>query len=449
MGLLDWFSRRMVSMATKVGEKAIYPDIKSEFLIKEAYAGNDAVYTIISTSAKKFAAIPRSVYQDRQMVKAYKQRLENFDPVQVRKAYRSMGKAIVDSGYLKLFKRPNPLMGSDSFLEAVYISKELIGESFIWINRGDSTTQGDGRYAIKPLELYVLPPQHVELVCDDNDLWGVTGYVLNNSGVRIPLNKEDVVHWKTYNPNFDAYTREHLRGLSPLKAGLKLFTGNEAAKDAMVAMFQNQGAKGILFNESLDMLTKSQKDQLEGVISRKINNLDVKGAVATLQGKWGYIDLGMSSMDMQLLSAQDATFSRLCNLYRVSPNLFISGQTRDNLREARKDLITNKVIPDAMSFDDELNRVISKSYNGHLLVSDFTELPEMQYEMADMGSILSSMFDRGVITANEYREQMGYEVTSQPEHNQYFLNGIPITEVAMPDLNGPALANSIPALPKN
>jgi HK97 family phage portal protein len=278
----------------------------------------------------------------------------------------------------------------------------------------------------------------VELIADDSDVWGVTGYILNANGLRMRLYKEDVIHWRTYSPNFDAVTRDHLRGFSPLTAGEKLLTANNASKDAMVSMFQNDGAKGILYNETLDNLTPDQVTTLDGVLARKVNNRDIKGAVARFQGKWGYIDLGKSSVDMQLLEAQDTSFSRLCNLFGVSPNLFLAGQTRDNLREARKDLITNKIMPDALSLDDELNRVLAKSFTGQELTTDFSSLPEMQYEMSEMSTVLKDMYDRGIINANEYRDEMGWEETQLPEHQQFFVsaNTVTIGEAAMPVMDG-------------
>lgn len=443
MGLIDWLGRRLnntvfsTTSLQQVGSRAIYPDYKSDELIKSSFSGNDVVYTIVTTTSKKFASIPKGVFTDTLPVKRYKSSLKYYDPFQVKKEFKSLGTPVEDSEYMKLLKRPNPMMAQDSFFEAVYMSREILGESFIWINRGDSTVSGDARYSIKPLELYWLPAQHMELVVDSNDYWGVLGYVLNNSGVKIYLNKEDVIHWKTFNPNFDINTREHLRGLSPMRAGSKLLAGNDASKDAMVAMFQNDGAKGLIFNETLDHLDPGQKSSIENVINKKINNRDVKGSIATLQGKWGYIDLGKTTVDMQLLEAQETTFSRFCNLWRVSPNLFLAGQTRDNLREARKDLITNKILPDTLSFEDELNRVLSKSFSGQVVVSDFTSLPEMQYEMADMNIILAAMYDRGIISGAEYREQMGYEPSGQSEHDMYFFKGTmtPITEATLPPMD--------------
>lgn len=428
----------VITTVTEIGGRAVYPDVSADRLVRDAFCGNDAVYTIVNMAAKKFANIPKGVYKDTSYVKRYRAGLSNYSPILTRKQFKAIGEAVDNSEYIRLIKRPNPHIGQDSFLEALYVSKEINGEAFIWINRGDDTTLGDARYRIKPLELYWLPPQNIELITDDNDIWNVLAYTLDVNGVKIRLNKEDIIHWKSFNPVFDNYTRDHLRGLSPLKPGAKLLASAEASKDAQVRMYQSDGAKGLLFNKTLDNLTPQQKDQVQAVINRKINNTDVKGQVATLQGEWGYINFGQSSIDMQLLQAQSDTFSRLCNLYRVSPNLFLAGQTRDNLREARKDLITNKIMPDVMSLDDELNRVLSGTFGGQIIVSDFSNLPEMQYEMGDMNIILRDMYDRGVINANEYREMLGWEATGNGEHEQYYVssNIMPISEAAMPESNG-------------
>ncbi len=437
MGLLSFLRQtvnRYITTTQQVGGRAVYPATDSETLISQAYSANAAIYTIVSYTSKKFAAVPRGVFKDDQKgQKAYRSNLKNGKLYEAKKAIKSIGDEILDSEYQRLMKRPNPLMGSDSFLEAVYLSKEILGEAFIWVNRGDSPVEGDARYTIKPLELWVLPAQYVEIISEENDFFGIRSYVLNANGTRVPLFKEDVIHWKTYNPNFDAATRSHLRGFSPLKAGNKLLTADDASKDAMVAMFQNDGAKGIVYNETLDNLTDSQKESIRGVVNAKVNNRDVKGAVATLQGKWGYIDLGKSSVDLDLMNSQDMTFARLCNLFRVSPNLFIAGQTRDNLREARKDLVTNKLMPDALSLDDELNRVLAKSFGGQMYVSDFSTLPEMQYDMGEMNTILKDMYDRGIISGNEYRSQMGWDETENAEHEQFFIsaNSVTLSEAAM------------------
>ena len=155
--------------------------------------------------------------------------------------------------------------------------------------------------------MYVIPPDKIELVPDPNDLQAVLGYLFDIHGRQIPLPKEDVIHWKTFTPEFDAYERTHLRGFDPLRPLKRRLQQDNDAMEAAVAMFQNGGAKGVLFNETYTDLTPEQSTQIKGVIDRKINNTEMKAAVASLQGKWGYLDIGKDSVDMELLKSQQIT----------------------------------------------------------------------------------------------------------------------------------------------
>lgn len=431
MGLLDWLNRRVERVVRTemrmIGGAPVYPDSNSSTFITDGYDASAAIYTIVSHSAKKFSNVPRQVY------KPSTEKRQNLNRI----VKKSLGQEIENSELKELLKRPNPYMGGDQFWEAVYTSYDLQGEAFIWLNRGNTDADNEQASKIKPLELFWLPPHLVELIPDPEDVWGVLGYTLNLNGATVELRKSDIIHWRKFNPNFDAITREHLRGFSPLKAGMKLLTADGAAQDAQVAMHQNDGAKGVLFEKSLRTLTTDQADTIKSVINKRINNRDLKGSVASLQGDWGYINFGLSAVDMQLLQAMDVSFSRLCNLFRVSPNLFIAGQTRDNLREARKELITGKIIPDATSLDDELNRVLSICFPSQTIASDFSELPEMQYEMDFINTIYKDMFLNGAVNIDEWRAAMGHDATGLPEHTKYFFSGqmTPIDEAGLPSLN--------------
>lgn len=442
MGLIDWLTRRVTQNISTtnmiVGGAPIYPDPLSITWVEDGYCGNTAIYTIVSHSAKKFANIPRLSYKPETGAKACKDRYN-------KKEFKSSVGESIGGDLDMLLKRPNPFIGGDLFWEAIYTSYDLQGEAFIWLNRGDIDIHMDdkARMKIKPLEMLYLPPHYVELIPDPTDVWAILGYAFNVGGQMIPIAKSDIIHWRKYNPNFDAKTRIHLRGFSPLTPGRKLMTADDASIDAMVGMFQNDGAKGIIFNETLDNLTPQQSAAVRDVIDRKINNKQttsssnyrhLKGSVASLQGKWGYIDLGGTSVDMELLKAQSLIFERLCNLFRVSPNLFISGQTRDNLREARKELITGKIMPDATSLDDEINRQFKYAWPELVVMSDFSSLPEMQYEMDFINNIYEKMWMKGIVNGDEWRLAMGFDETGLAEHRRYFITGqvTPVEEAGLP-----------------
>lgn len=425
------------------GGPAVYPDPNLLRFVQDGYSGNATVYTIISMVSRKFGSIPRYVYKisDKKAARQYKALLKQgkFSMRQLndleKKAY---DEDVIDNALSELLARPNPGQGQDAFYEIVCTFYMLAGESFIWLNRGDIDDMTDDQANKQPpLEMYYIPSQYVRVVPDPDDVWGVVGYIFVMSGVERFLRKDDVIHWKKPNPNFDATTRVHLRGFSPLNAGNKLVTQDDSATDAAVAMQQNDGAKGVLFNSTMDNLDPVQKSQIETVINRKINNRDIKGAVATLQGDWGYLDLGQTSVDMELVESQQAVFVRICNLYGVNPMMFLADATYENVQQARKDMITGLVLPMSCSLRDEMNRALLPAFglgNSYTHDVDVSQLPELQN---DMSLLITSLATAWWMTPNQRLKAQNEDASDDPNMNKVWMPvGMQLMEdAAMPDVD--------------
>lgn len=379
-----------------IGNPEVYAPIDNEKAISEGYNANTAVYSIVNKDAQKFAAIPMYVYK------------RNGEESEIQENELS-----------KLLSRPNEYQGQDAFRQIIRTYYKLTGEAFIWLNRGDlGDTVGRERLKRPVLETYCLPSDNVLLIPDPQNLWGVLGYILDVNGTRITLPKEDVIHWKQPNLSFDPNTREHLRGRSPLTSGYKTLQQNNDATAAAVRMYQNDGAKGVLYSEIVSDFTPEQKNQLDGVISRKINSYDVKGAVARLAGKWGYLDLGKSNTDLGLLEGKNISMKELCFLFDVPYELFDSQTTFANKEQAQKGWLNNSIIPGCKQFDDELNRMllIAFGFDGSYYIgSDWSDLPELQ---DDYAMLVTSLAQAWWLTPNEKREWMGEAPLSNPEFNE-------------------------------
>lgn len=428
------------------GGPAVYPDVNLLRFIQNGYSANGTVFTIVSMCARKFGSIPRYAYQikDPKSARQYKALLKMgaFKLYQVneleKKAY---DETIVDNDFAELLARPNEAMGQDFFYALACVFYMICGEAFIWINRGDIDELPDEvADMIKPVEMYTIPPQYVEIIPDPEDVWGVIGYYFVINGQRVFLRKSDVIHWRQPNPNFDAITRTHLRGFAPLNAGNKLVSQDESSTDAAVAMQQNQGAKGILYNESMDNLDEVQKSQVRTVVDRKINNASVKGSVASLQGKWGYLDLGQTGVDMELMESQEKTFVRLCNLFGINPMIFLTNTTYENIQQARKDLITSLLLPMACSLRDEMNRVLlpafgldKKQYTHDV---DISQLPELQN---DMSMLITSLATAWWMTPNQKLKVQNEDPGDDPDMDKVWM---PNNLVMMEDAGQTDLLNS-------
>lgn len=401
------------SLIYGVGNPEVYNEINQEKAICEGFKGNTAVYSITITDAEKFGTIPRYVYDSGLMEeKAAKKK-----------------KTTLDNDLSKLLNRPNENEGQDIFFMKTRAYFKITGEAFIWLMRGDVEERFDEtsqslversseEYQKMPvLEMYVLPSNHV-VVYPDETMWGVSGYALDVNGQKMPFRKEDIIHWRGISLDFDGFSKPQLRGMAPLTPGYKSLQQNNDATNASVRMYQNDGAKGVLFNETMDSLNPTQKSQVDDVIERKVNNSDRKSAVAALQGKWGYLDLGATSVDMKLLEGKELSWKELCFLFGVPYEFFDSHTPFAEKQLAQQGWVSNKIVPACKQLDGEMNRVLLKAFGLEgkaFIASDFWDLPEMQELRKQAAEGLIKLWP---VTPNEVREAIGYEPRPEPEFDE-------------------------------
>lgn len=444
--LRDLFTQRPAGQSPiPVGQTPTYPAFSMNTYVM-AYSRNSTVYTIVSLMARKFGVIPRYVYQvkDAAAQANYKSLMKMRGAVRQSKVEKIKDKAyrnavngdLVDDDLMALLQKPNPYMAQDTYYQAIYTAKKLTGNSYVWINRGfNPNVKGDARYDLKPLELWPLPSQYMTIVIDRTYMFGrIMYYVLYDQGQPIYYQPEDIIHWRDPNPNYDGYNFTHFYGVSPLEPGYQLLAQDTAGRDAAVSMMQNGGARGVLYNSDQKNLTPEQVASSQSAIDTKINNKNQKSAIARLPGTWGYLQLGENAVDMQLYDAQDKSFQRIANLLGCNPQLFETQTTFNNVEQARKDLITNAIMPDCASFRDEENKILLRGFGldvkKYCIDVDISNIPELQ---DDMQKLTATIMSNWTLTPNERREELGFDLNPTPEADLMFIpnNLIPIEDAAV------------------
>lgn len=424
------FSRARWTRMLNIGSREVLPDINAERAITDGYNSNAAVYTIIDIDAEKFASIPRYVVDAKSIEEKQKKVPLKF------KALINGNRVYVKEDSMKpdlakLLTRPNEYQGQAAFLKTVRSYYKACGEGFIWLNRGDTEGKTDAQIATMPvLEMYPLPSYRMKAIPDPENMWGVLGWILQAGSEDIPFKKYEIIHWKGTNLTFDLTSREHLRGMPALKPGAATLQQNNDATHSSIRMYQNDGVRAAIFNKTLDKATPTQETQIRNVIDRKLNNNDVKGAVAALQGEWGVIDLSKSAVDMDLLNGKKMSMMELCFLFRVPYTFFDPNTAWANSEWQQKNWVSNSIMSGSKELDDELNRVLLRAFNveGKLLIQcDFTELPEMQEDMAKLTTWLKDAY---WITPNQKLELQGYEKDPNPLMDEQWMpnNLTPISQ---------------------
>ena len=405
MGLTDFvrgiFNRGSFSTNLfRVGTSEVMTPIDNANAIDEGFSKVAAVYSIVMRDAQKFGVIPRYVYsaktkEEKSYHKTYQKK--SFDAERV------------DNKLSLLLNRPNEYESQDAFFTKLRAYYKSSGEAFIWLNRGDISGLEDRAAMSKEvLEMYVLPSQCIDVVPDPNNVFGVKDYIFNANGAKLRLGKANVIHWKDTNLTFDG-TGDHLRGMTALKPGADTVQQYKDATRSSVRMYQNDGAKGVIFNETLGSVSPTQESALSGVINKKINNNDIKGAVAFMQGKWGYVDIGKSNTDLGLLEGKNLTWKELCFLFNVPYYFFNPEIAYADANRSMVDWISNSIVPGCKQLDGEMNRFLPEAFGlkGQVFIgSDVSELPEVQEITYQLAERLSKLWQ---IKPNEVREIMGYE----------------------------------------
>ena len=191
-----------------------------------------------------------------------------------RRVYREVEtrKEIVRHAAISLLEQPNPLMDTVEFVETTVQHYDTAGE-FIWV-----VAYGSIR-AAGPIEVWPVRPDRMRIVTSDTE--ALTGYVyVSPDGERVPLLKEDVIHFRRPNP-LDPY-----RGLGPVQSISVKLDSNRLASEYNRNFFLNSAEPGGI----IEIEDRLDDDEFRELVTRwREQHQGVANAhrVAVLeQGKW-------------------------------------------------------------------------------------------------------------------------------------------------------------------
>ena len=407
-----------------------------------AYEDNADVYAIVSFLARKAASIPWYVYEMKSGTKArvslerYKQLTKGLGhpgaldrAMSERKAAYDENMVIEDSPVASLLKKPNGYQGQDQFFEQLFGMRFLTGEGFVWGNDG---TIDEGEFT----ELLIMPSQFMDIVSDPNDLFGVLGWYMTSATGNIPLQKADVLQWKSWNPQFDSVTRPHLRGVSPIKAAWNNYLMGVEAQKAAAKLMSNGGAKGALVPKAvgnqIPLVDEKTAANMQRALSDRVNNNDRYGQVAMLQTPWEFLNFGLTSGDMALIDTMKFSLEQWCRVFSLPVVLFSADNMADNnYQNALRDLVTNTIVPMCAQLRDELNKWLVPRMGDRNVFIDFDimALPELQ---RDMEKMVNGLKAADWLTFDEKRVAMNYEPKAGAFASAYVPQGlIPLDQAGM------------------
>jgi HK97 family phage portal protein len=385
---------------------ASYPDWS---IVSNAsrYSTSDDIYSIIQTISRTAVTIPFYGYEitDDKALRHLKN-LSLKVPIRTRKTYQEKALEDLPDGDPINDLLEDPFLGFNKYdgWEAIYITLLTQGEVFLYKFRPEL-----GVNAGRTQKLGFMYPQYTVLKVTQTYPKEVVGYdyIVDGTVIRANIPVNDVIHIKFFNPQLPT-TPDQFRGLSPLKVLTRRLTRIDKALTTSVSQLQNGGVPGIVYNKTPGVSVETSTARRDNFLKYLTNETNT-GAPYFAADELGYLEIGLSLVDMDVAALDKIDFKKLCNAYGISDRLLNNDATGSEVSDdnARKALYLNAVLPMVTRISEALNKGLLEDFKDkkRFISPDITEVPELQSDMKEMASILSTL---PIMVPNNILEAFNY-----------------------------------------
>ena len=198
-------------------------------------------------------------------------------------------------------------------------------------------------------------------------------------------------------------SKDGIVGTSTLSLMNRTLKGAGYAEATALNLFENNGQspRGILTVES--QLSPKQRDDIK---SNWASNLSSNG-VCVLQGNMRYQSLSATANDQQLLESRKFHQEQICQFMGVPPELLGMKEPK-NIEELTNQFLTFTLQPIITLIEEEFTRKLFAPSEKNFRI-DLDENSILRMSKSAQAAFFSSMTERGILSINEARSELGYE----------------------------------------
>lgn len=383
--------------------------------IEKGFLYNDLVYSIISTKftiAESIDWLPYKVVDEKSLrgmnyhMKAAKAGINAEHNLKAAQKFRTKAlEEVKDKAVKDLVDHPNSHQTLANIAAEFFGYMDLIGNFYLYgMPRNDNGKSFQS--------FHVAPAQEVEIIAGD---WynPVQAYRLKAYLGREKIQAENMMHLKNWNPDFD-YDGRQLYGVSPLQAGARILALDNTGIETSEINFANSGVRGIIHQAvhkegMANGMTPEQAQQLKNKVD-SWSKKEKSGSIAATNAPIAFTKIGDTPVDLGIYQAMDKNMIRLCNLFKVPPELFMTGTTFSNKAEARKNMITTGILPMMDIFRDKFNKFAVSKINQstgkeYYIDYDLFSIAELQEDLSKIAEMYRNV---NWVSRNEKRAAMNY-----------------------------------------
>jgi HK97 family phage portal protein len=347
---------------------------KFDSLAKEGYEGNVIVFRAINILAAAIAGIP---------IRAYK-----------RKGTSGKGAEVDTHPLLDLLAKPNDDMAGPAFMERYVAFLLIAGNSYIQALR-------PARKNAPPLQLDVLRPDRMRVTPGADGR--VAGFEYAIGSTKLPLDKPDVLHTKTFSALDDWY------GLSPIAVASRAVDIRNAGDDYNLALLQNSGRPpGFFVTEQ--KLGDTQYNRMLSMLLDRYTGARMAGLPGLLEQGLDFKASGLAPADMEWGNLSKEKGRDIAIAMGVPSELLgdAANKTYSNFKEARASLYTETALPLFDRIMGDLNGWLPAMYDGAPIILSY-DRNDIEALAEDRTAVWDRVNKSNHLTVDEKREATGYE----------------------------------------
>ncbi|MEE1735961.1 phage portal protein [Streptomyces sp. BE147] len=374
-GLDTLRERRPITVASVGGQQSLTIDLDAE---ARGYSNSAVAYRCVAAIADNGSSVPLAVRQPD-------------------------GAEIDGHRIAYLFnKKPNPFMSARAFKGLMLQQGELAGQSFIWLDRGE-TGLGD------PTEAHIVFDQ-VDVVVDKPvhlrpTMANLVGFVIRRAdGTQVPVLPAEML-WLRYPHPFDP-----LGCLAPWKAARHAVDMDAFAREWQRSSYKNGASPtGVVYlgqmgETEFNAAKASWRSSMQGPANAGKNLL-----VASPPGGGtpvSYARVGLTAEEMDYLESRMANAAEVMMAFGVPHDYLAAGTTYENRSAAKTTLWSDTIKPKLELIGSEIDRVLLPS-DAEEAEFDLSGVDALQESRTAVVERTVSLVDSDVLMLDEARADIG------------------------------------------
>jgi len=296
-----------------------------------------------------------------------------------------------------LLSHPNKEQGRSSFITSIVSYLLLSGNAFIYSDEDN---------------LYCLRSDRVKLVFNEAKTT-VKSYVYEVDGVRIPVDLEDILHIKFFNPTDDWF------GFAPLRSAMYAIDQYNEMSKHNLSILQNGGRpSGCLILKDCKYLDSTTREEMRQNLSEVYGGSKNAGRIMLLEGGYEWQEMGLSPKDLDFAEAQNTIAREIVQAFGVPPILVgIRGDASfNNYREARAHFWEDTVLPLAELIRTQFTDWLRKKYKTDCEI--YFDLDSVPALITKREKLWEKVSNADFLSTDEKREILGFPKRSAENHSE-------------------------------